>query len=199
MKHLDINLELDHVRQPPSGGCVLKHLKKYNTMILCSQPPSGGCVLKLLPIDRGLPLLSQPPSGGCVLKLLPIDRGLPLLSQPPSGGCVLKLLDGFALKGFFHPAAFGRLCVETLRTSLHFLFADQPPSGGCVLKPSLNLKQYHYDHQPPSGGCVLKLLNIFAIQSFLNPAAFGRLCVETANRAISPNIAETSRLRAAVC
>ena len=177
LKHLDINLELDHVRQPPSGGCVLKHLKKYNTMILCSQPPSGGCVLKLLPIDRGLPLLSQ----------------------PPSGGCVLKLLDGFALKGFFHPAAFGRLCVETLRTSLHFLFADQPPSGGCVLKPSLNLKQYHYDHQPPSGGCVLKLLNIFAIQSFLNPAAFGRLCVETANRAISPNIAETSRLRAAVC
>ncbi len=146
-------------------------------------------------------LCSQPPSGGCVLKLLPIDRGLPLLSQPPSGGCVLKLLDGFALKGFFHPAAFGRLCVETLRTSLHFLFADQPPSGGCVLKPSLNLKQYHYDHQPPSGGCVLKLccpvhqpsccgqppsggcvlkpIWLPVCHRGRHPAAFGRLCVET--------------------
>ena len=35
--------------------------------------------------------------------------------------------------------------------------------------------------QPPSGGCVLKLLIICEVLVHLAPAAFGRLCVETAN------------------
>ena len=35
-------------------------------------------------------------------------------------------------------------------------------------------------NQPPSGGCVLKLENIGAAAEWLRPAAFGRLCVETA-------------------
>ena len=33
--------------QPPSGGCVLKHLTRLNPPPMQSQPPSGGCVLKL--------------------------------------------------------------------------------------------------------------------------------------------------------
>ena len=35
-----------------------------------------------------------------------------------------------------HPAAFGRLCVETnrLKQNLGSAFTAQPPSGGCVLK-----------------------------------------------------------------
>ena len=36
------------------------------------QPPSGGCVLKLLENKIDLQSLAQPPSGGCVLKP-PID------------------------------------------------------------------------------------------------------------------------------
>ncbi|EGY52837.1 hypothetical protein HMPREF9371_0958 [Neisseria shayeganii 871] len=34
------------MRQPPTGGCVLKH-KTYNRQALTNhQPPTGGCVLK---------------------------------------------------------------------------------------------------------------------------------------------------------
>ena len=36
------------------------------------------------------------------------------------------------------PAAFGRLCVETVNNFDEYLcVAGQPPSGGCVLKPPL--------------------------------------------------------------
>ena len=35
--------------------------------------------------------------------------------------------------------------------------------------------------QPPSGGCVLKPSNATSHGCFYGPAAFGRLCVETAN------------------
>ena len=34
------------VRQPPSGGCVLKLLKGMLINVFETQPPSGGCVLK---------------------------------------------------------------------------------------------------------------------------------------------------------
>ena len=34
--------------QPPSGGCVLKHLSRSVWRYRFYQPPSGGCVLKLL-------------------------------------------------------------------------------------------------------------------------------------------------------
>ena len=32
--------------QPPSGGCVLKHLRAAIFAHCIKQPPSGGCVLK---------------------------------------------------------------------------------------------------------------------------------------------------------
>ena len=57
----------------------------------------------------------------------------------------------------------------------------QPPSGGCVLKHANTSSNSTDSSQPPSGGCVLKrggrqtgLLNF-------DPAAFRRLCVETAS------------------
>ena len=37
-------------------------------MGLLKQPPSGGCVLKLVRTDNALKSIGQPPSGGCVLK-----------------------------------------------------------------------------------------------------------------------------------
>ena len=33
--------------------------------------------------------------------------------------------------------------------------------------------------QPPSGGCVLKLKPVLRLTEYQEPAAFGRLCVET--------------------
>ena len=55
--------------QPPSGGCVLKHLTCHQTVQAICQPPSGGCVLKHR-LNRQLypNRINQPPSGGCVLK-----------------------------------------------------------------------------------------------------------------------------------
>ena len=60
----------------------------------------------------------QPPSGGCVLKH---ERKLYhdyANHQPPSGGCVLKLVNVIALVALGRPAAFRRLCVETLAGQL---------------------------------------------------------------------------------
>ena len=56
----------------------------------------------------------QPPSGGCVLKQPVLDDVRFFLVQPPSGGCVLK--HGITVKGYKpnKPAAFRRLCVETI-------------------------------------------------------------------------------------
>ncbi len=76
--------------QPPSGGCVLKHISKIKRRLpdfsaafrrLCVETQSACSIAKGW---------RQPPSGGCVLK-----QNLRLTSswaygQPPSGGCVLK-------------------------------------------------------------------------------------------------------------
>ena len=53
--------------------------------------------------------------------------------------------------------------------------------------------------QPPSGGCVLKLGVVFSGLFGASPAAFGRLCVETAYLSMATYPRVTSRLRAAVC
>ena len=56
------------------------------------------------------------------------------MPQPPSGGCVLKH-NGKSKAGIKSgPAAFGRLCVETLGAGYLMVEMTQPPSGGCVLK-----------------------------------------------------------------
>ena len=80
----------------------------------------------------------QPPSGGCVLKL--VEEGLEtcLECQPPSGGCVLKLNTVCAEEHTVRPAAFRRLCVETVPVAAYADEITQPPSGGCVLKRYLN-------------------------------------------------------------
>ena len=57
---------------------------------------------------------NQPPSGGCVLKLYPDSLIPTMVRQPPSGGCVLKLLCCQVFFRIKPPAAFRRLCVETM-------------------------------------------------------------------------------------
>ena len=89
-----------------------------NTLQIASdpdyQPPSGGCVLKLLLVVSVLKIFCQPPSGGCVLKLPFSERDARYGAQPPSGGCVLKHDLTFLQHVKLTPAAFRRLCVETI-------------------------------------------------------------------------------------
>ena len=101
--------------------------------------------------------LFQPPSGGCVLKLLWSFDMADTNAQPPSGGCVLK---------------------HVVQAAFDFVQA-QPPSGGCVLKPPPVYRRGRQCRQPPSGGCVLKLHGAKWCHRHKDPAAFGRLCVET--------------------
>ena len=54
------------------------------------------------------------------------------------------------------PAAFRRLCVETINLYMFTRWMFQPPSGGCVLKLYLPALNRAIRYQPPSGGCVLK-------------------------------------------
>ena len=146
--------------QPPSGGCVLKRHILSPIQRITGQPPSGGCVLKLrygadsllqsnpaafgrLCVETqirslGDPALNnQPPSGGCVLKLGETVVGQSHTRlQPPSGGCVLKPTSCRQARRWPIPAAFGRLCVETLCHKFAHNMTTQPPSGGCVLKHS---------------------------------------------------------------
>ena len=57
---------------------------------------------------------AQPPSGGCVLKLVESASNEQATYQPPSGGCVLKQQLSSDAVNYTRPAAFRRLCVETL-------------------------------------------------------------------------------------
>ena len=101
------------------------------------------------------------------------------------------------------PAAFRRLCVETSNARGAFHLRPQPPSGGCVLKhQQKQFYLYNHQNQPPSGGCVLKPIVVVDVVVGCaqppsggcvlkheqmppnpvqqSPAAFRRLCVETA-------------------
>ena len=60
--------------QPPSRGCVLKHIGWLVFVKLFLQPPSRGCVLKHCEIFSKMESTMQPPSRGCVWKLLPIVK-----------------------------------------------------------------------------------------------------------------------------
>ena len=77
------------------------------------------------------------------------------------------------------PAAFGRLCVETRPYQHPERGNFQPPSGGCVLKLDIQPVRAANNAQPPSGGCVLKRGQALKASPEYPPAAFGRLCVET--------------------
>ena len=78
-----------------------------------------------------------------------------------------------AVAGLRQPAAFGRLCVETLGFDFAALSDCQPPSGGCVLKLSLFISSCGKICQPPSGGCVLKQDPIPLIRAILTQPPSG--------------------------
>ena len=47
LKHEQNTKQHGQTVQPPSGGCVLKHIGNKAGKCAYAQPPSGGCVLKL--------------------------------------------------------------------------------------------------------------------------------------------------------
>ena len=75
------------------GWLCVETLEEIDDMPADRQPPSGGCVLKHHFGDVGGIDQEQPPSGGCVLKPLLAPAWRHRWRQPPSGGCVLKPLD----------------------------------------------------------------------------------------------------------
>ena len=76
----------------------------------------------------------QPPLGGCVLKQpCRFSRAVDV-AQPPLGGCVLKRRLTPIECERLQPAAFRRLCVETVTIGSWYNKPCQPPLGGCVLK-----------------------------------------------------------------
>ena len=88
--------------------------------------------------------------------------------------CVETLLNELPQEGGL-PAAFGRLCVET-GCALKFNAMMMFPAafGRLCVETSTSGARTMTVSQPPSGGCVLKL--------FLSEGAWlGRLCVETIN------------------
>ena len=103
-----------------------------------------------------------------------------IINEPAAFGrlCVETIMPSYAL-ALAGPAAFGRLCVETNGNSKLYMPTDQPPSGGCVLKRYLYNVSVFVSDQPPSGGCVLKPRHAPRCRTCRQPAAFGRLCVET--------------------
>ena len=83
-------------------------------------------------------------------------------------------------------AAFGRLCVETIESTVILILSiRQPPSGGCVLKLIYQIWRLKVVQQPPSGGCVLKQGSVTFNALMELAAAFGRLCVETTKLTIN--------------
>ena len=99
----------------------------------------------------------------------------------------------------FDPAAFRRLCVETKQRVNIINIRCQPPSGGCVLKLRHQTHGKPRLTQPPSGGCVLKPQILGSPDAPAIPAAFRRLCVETAICGQRCKACLASRLQAAVC
>ena len=99
----------------------------------------------------------QPPSGGCVLKPEQSDNAI--TSEDPAAfgrlcvETVLPLARGFVLA----PAAFGRLCVETYLAQSDPEYKAPAAFGRLCVETNCIIIDDPHKAQPPSGGCVLKL------------------------------------------
>ena len=136
---------------------------------------------------------------------------------------MLKQKNRLGGRSKLYPAAFRRLCVETLTGVKYFVDIAVPAAFRrlCVETSSYSARVALLRYQPPSGGCVLKHVRHIHKRTSETPAAFRRLCVETPTiyYGISPTrpaafrrlcvetrkpnsgrvINKTSRLQAAVC
>ena len=101
------------IKQPPSGGCVLKHLIVEIHRTAYWQPPSGGCVLKQSTnqlVEFGT---EQPPSGGCVLKPITVKIHTIIPVAATFGWLCVETMFFLSMGCQNQAATFGWLCVET--------------------------------------------------------------------------------------
>ena len=119
--------------------------------------------------------------------------------QPPSGGCVLKHGSLMFLHTNHRPAAFGRLCVETLLSAGGSVL-NRPAAFGRLCVETSMQHSLSRENQPAAFGrlCVETSIALRAFSKRV-PAAFGRLCVETLTITYALFGLLSSRLRAAVC
>ena len=107
------------------------------------------------------------------------------ITQPPSGGCVLK--HPF-MAGAFHgsgPAAFRRLCVETVSDNSYRKFQTEPAAFRRLCVETL----FHCVNMAGESPGAFRRLCVETVtdestERHDEPAAFRRLCVETV---ISPD------------
>ena len=104
-----------------------------------------------------------------------------MFNQPPSGGCVLKLPFQTTLVSRYQPAAFGRLCVETV-----YIIgtaagpAPYPAAFGRLCVETVSLCFTLTIPSPAAFGRLCVETRSFFVSFWRSePAAFGRLCVET--------------------
>ena len=76
---------------------------------------------------------------------------------------------------------------------------DQPPSGGCVLKHAESYWDKPQNEPAAFGRLCVETNSWIWEDGSIFPAAFGRLCVETLLMLLLLQSLVTSRLRAAVC
>ena len=75
----------------------------------------------------------------------------------------------------------------------------QPPSGGCVLKQTISRTAFTGTEPAAFGRLCVETASVPPTIVSKTPAAFGRLCVETNNVEGLSDLINPSRLRAAVC
>ena len=95
---------------------------------------------------------------------------------------MLKLLPAVLLTDHHKPAAFGRLCVETICLMVIIGQKFQPPSGGCVLKPVGRNTLGRSSSAAAFGRLCVETALSASARALVSAAAFGRLCVETLSK-----------------
>ena len=165
--------------QPPSGGCVLKHLMLHRQKLVVLAAAFGRlCVETSINLIRMLGKNAAAFGRLCVETLSAIHLLLQHLKVAAAFGrlCV-ETQSEIELNERILAAAFGRLCVETTTMSPMQFKLTAAAFGRLCVETRLNLLSMNSNKQPPSGGCVLKQQQ------------------KDANKALTIG----SRLRAAVC
>ena len=136
--------------------------------------------MKLKLLRRVIDVVHSAAFGRLCVETIPLSKRSFVITTAAFGRLCVETITRKKPNNFLRPAAFGRLCVETRLPDILVLRRRQPPSGGCVLKHIALFPFVIPPSQPPSGGCVLKHWQGWRISEIARPAAFGRLCVETA-------------------
>ena len=142
----------------------------------------------------------QPPSGGCVLKRT--ERRTQRRGDDPAAFrrlCVETIYNGAFIHREF-PAAFRRLCVETIYIPSYFFCFVFPAAFRRLCVETLFKLEYSDRYNPAAFRRLCVETPATVIKTLvINPAAFRRLCVETAIHPSCYMASGPSRLQAAVC